>query len=172
MSEIPERRPDSLDELLTPPVGQLGDVVRRDMLARTTRVLRRRRRVSQLTRLACLAACYVAGMLTVYDFRPETSPPAPRPIAPSTSPSRAGTSALALEWRAIDHPEQAGTAYRAAGDRYLAENADPGAAARCYGSALSAGPAEDLTIDPNDSWLMMAIKDARQKEARDANRLQ
>jgi len=102
----------------------------------------------------------------------------PRDVATGAAADRSVNFAVpcryigALEWRAIDHPEQAGTAYRAAGDRYLAENADPGAAARCYGSALSAGPAEDLTIDPNDSWLMMAIKDARQKEARDANRLQ
>jgi hypothetical protein len=172
MSEFSEERPDSLDELLTPAVARIDDARRREVLVRTTRVLRRRRLAAHLTRLACLAACYVAGMLTMYDFRPEPAPPPPRPTATPTSPSSRPASALALEWQAVDHPEQAGPVYRAAGDRYLAEDADPGAAARCYGSALSAGPSEDLSIDPNDSWLMMAIKDARQKEARYANRLQ
>jgi hypothetical protein len=172
MSEFPEGQPDSLDELLMPSVGRVDDAVRQEVLARTTRVLHRRRWVAHLRRLACLAACYVAGLLTMYDFRPEPSPSPPQPTGAPTSPPSGPASALALEWQAIDHPEQAGPVYQAAGDRYLAEDADPGAAARCYGSALSAGASESLTIEPNDSWLMMAIKDARQKEARDANRLQ
>jgi hypothetical protein len=170
MSELPGQQPDSLDELLMPSVDPVGDAFRRDVFARTTSVLRRRRRAVQLARLTGLAACFVAGLLLMRELPLERLPPPPRPVPPP--PITEPTSASALEWEAIDHPERAAPLYRAAGDRYLTKDADPEAAARCYGSALSAGSSEDLTIDPNDSWLMMAIKDARQKEARDANRLQ
>jgi hypothetical protein len=172
MSDSYAPRPDPIDDLLAPPTAAVDDVFRQEVLARTTKVLRGRRRLSQLARLAGLAACFVAGLVTSHGLRP-TEPSAPSPVvARSAPPAVDATSALALEWEAIDHPDRAGALYRAAGDNYLAEDADPQAAVRCYGNALSAGSPQDLTIDPSDSWLLMAIKDARQKETRDANRLQ
>jgi hypothetical protein len=119
-----------------------------------------------------LAACIVV-VATMYGHRP--FPPEPALPAVTAAPPTAvppDETATALEWEAVDHPERAATLYRAAGDRYLAEEGDLAGAVRCYGNGLSAGAANDLTIDPGDSWLLMAIKDARQREKPDANRVQ
>jgi hypothetical protein len=59
--------------------------------------------------------------------------------------------------------------YRRAADRYLEEEGDVGSAVRCYGRALDEGGGRDLAIAPGDSWLLMVIKNARQKEKDDAN---
>ncbi len=174
MSDFSERPADPLDALLAPPTARPDEAFRRRVLGRTVGVLRRRRIVRWLTRSAALAACYAAGVLTAYALRPAPPPPqVVHVLAPPAPPAPAGPApALSQEWEAVDHPDQAAELYRAAGDRYLAEEADPRAAVRCYGNALSAGQAEDLTIGPGDSWLLMAIKDARQRERRDANHLQ
>jgi hypothetical protein len=171
MSEFFERPADPVDALLAAPSASASDFFQQKVLARTTAVLRRRRRFKQLARLTGLAACYVAGLLTMHGSRP-VEPLGPAPVVTAAAPPTEAVTALDLEWEAIDHPEQAGTLYRAAGDRYLAVDTDPGAATRCYGNALENGPAEELTIQPTDSWLLMAIKDARQREKQDANRVQ
>ena len=70
MSDPAGFTPDPLDDLLQPPPGEGGDALRRRLLERTTRVLRRRRRLRVVARIAALAACFVAGALTVYYFGP------------------------------------------------------------------------------------------------------
>jgi hypothetical protein len=65
-------------------------------------------------------------------------------------------------------PERAAL-LRQAGHRYLEEEADPEAALRCYSKSLDAGTKDDAKFSPNDDWLMMAIKNAREKETRHAN---
>jgi hypothetical protein len=134
-------------------------------------LLRRRRRLRQLGWAAALAACYGAGLLTVRWLTapaPHPGPPEvvrqPDPPAPAPPPT-----ALAVEWRAFDGGDRQAALYQEAGDRYLAEENDPRAALRCYGNGLDTGTPEDLAIAPSDSWLLMAIKDARQKEKRHAN---
>jgi hypothetical protein len=172
MSDFFERQPDPIDALLAPPSIASDDAFRQGVLARTTTVLRRRQRLKRLTRVAALAACYVAGLMTMHRIR-SVAPPALRSVVTAPEPPAAAqSSALALEWEAVDSPEQASTLYRTAGDRYLADETDPQAAMRCYGNALSSGSAEDLTVEPSDSWLLMAIKDARQKEKDDAKRVE
>jgi hypothetical protein len=173
MSDFSELPADPLDALLRPRPVAAPDDFRQRVLARTTVLLRRRRRLKALARVAALAACYVAGLATMHGHRP-LPPELTLPAVTATSPPAAPPpeTATALEWEAVDHPERAAALYRAAGDRYLADEGDPGGAVRCYGNGLSAGAANDLTIDPGDSWLLMAIKDARQKEKRDANRVQ
>jgi hypothetical protein len=161
-----------LDELLSPPAAEVDAGFRRTVLARTTRLVRRRRRLTQASWWAALAACFVAGLVASYGIWPST-PPEPPPAVSKTEPlTPEPATATALEWAAIDHPDRAAPLYQAAGDRYLAEDADPGAAVRCYGNALDAGSPADLTIQSTDSWLLMAIKDARQKETHDATRVQ
>jgi hypothetical protein len=61
------------------------------------------------------------------------------------------------------------TALLAAGDRYLNEAGDPEAALRCYRRALDAASDEQTRFSPDDNWLVMALKNAREKEARHAN---
>ena len=58
--------------------------------------------------------------------------------------------------------------YRKAGDGYL-EQGDEVAALRCYRKSLDGARRSDLVIQPEqDSWLLMSLKIARQKESNDA----
>jgi hypothetical protein len=77
--------------------------------------------------------------------------------------------ALVREWQAAENPDKRAILFRQAGDRYVAEGSDWESALRCYSGALNAGTEADLAISPDDNWLLMALKDARQKEKRHAN---
>jgi hypothetical protein len=57
----------------------------------------------------------------------------------------------------------------AAGDRCLNDIGDPEAALRCYERALNAASDDEVRFSADDNWLLMAIKNAREKEARHAN---
>jgi hypothetical protein len=166
--------PDPLDHLLAPPPLPAGSAdLHEDLLGRTSRLLRRRRRLRHLGRAAALAACYGAGLLTVRWLTAPAPPPGPpevvrQPDTPPRVPAPPPTG-LAAEWRALDGGDRQAALYQEAGDRYLAQENDPQAALRCYGNALDTGTPADLAIAPSDSWLLMAIKDARQKEKRHAN---
>jgi hypothetical protein len=178
MDEFYIREPDPLEELLAPPAPGDPAGLRDWLRERTTRLLRRRRRLRLLARAAALAACFAAGLVAMYALVPrppalprqEDTPRAEAPAPPPPEPAPAAAPALALEWRAFDTPDRGAELYRQAGDRYLRDEADPAAALRCYGNALGAAPAAGLTISDQDSWLLMAIKDARQRERHDANR--
>jgi hypothetical protein len=73
--------------------------------------------------------------------------------------------ALAKEWQAFDTrgPERVRLLLEA-GDRYIADHHDLASAVRCYRQALDAAPDDVLEINPNDNWLVMAMKLDRQKE--------
>jgi hypothetical protein len=172
MSDFSEHPTDPLDALLTPEYAPASDAFRLGVLARTTASLRRQRRLSILRRVAALAACYVAGLATMYGFRPAPPTHALPAVTAVTPPeSSEQDSATALEWKAVDHPDEEAALYRGAGDRYLADENDPKDALRCYSNGLDAGGGDSLAINPSDSWLLIAIKDARQKEKRDASRV-
>jgi hypothetical protein len=169
MHDIFAHEPDPLDGLLAAPPPPDTAALRGALLERTTRLVRRRRRLRRLALGAALAtaACALAGVVVVrLAVRPAQSPqeverhPHP-PRAPVTPPDG---SALALEYDAFDSTDGRSELYRRAGDRYLTEEADPQSALRCYGNALETGTEKDLTISPDDNWLLMAIKGARQKE--------
>jgi hypothetical protein len=162
---------DPCDDLLSVRPLPENTVLRQALLARTTTLLRRRR-LRRWARTAALAACGALGLLTLQ--RERTPAPAlpvarrpPQP-APPVAPPEAAPTALALEWQALDKPGPQPRLYRQAGDRYLREDADVESALRCYGQALNQGTADDLRIAPEDNWLLIAIKDARQREKRDA----
>jgi hypothetical protein len=168
MHDIFSREPDPLDGMLAPPSLPESDALRQAVYAQTRRVLRRRRRVRQLAYAATLFASFAAGALAM-----RTIPrPAPEPPARSASeetprdnpPASPVSSALAREWDAFDSQHRRGELYRRAGDSYLQDENDLQSALRCYGNALGGGTEQDLTISADDSWLLMAIKDARQKE--------
>jgi negative regulator of sigma E activity len=164
-----DKEPDALDELLAAPQPPAdAEALRQKLLSQTTGVLRFRRRVRQATWAAGLAAC-VAAVVFGFRGRPP-APVAPQPeVSDLPAPPAPDESALALEWRAFDSPNRQAELYRQAGDRYLTEGEDLQAALRCYANALDTATDDDQKVSPSDSWLLMAIKDAREKEKRDAN---
>src|SRR5262245_41380722 len=170
MTDIPE--PESLPPhpLLGVPVPGADDRLREALFARTARALRRRRVVCRLAHAAALAACFVAGLLTAEWRRPAAPPPREETVtvAPPATPAPAVAEPAELERLAKRSPERRGDLYRRAGDLYATEQGDLSSALRCYGEALDAGDDKNLTISTDDHWLLMAIKDARQKEKNDA----
>jgi hypothetical protein len=72
--------------------------------------------------------------------------------------------ALALEWQAAESLELQPATYREAGDRYLRDENDLASAVRCYANALDSTSENDLAVRADDSWLLMALKQARRKE--------
>jgi hypothetical protein len=178
MHDIFSPEPDPLDGLLAPPsLPSENEKLRRMVYAQTRRVLRRRHLVRQFAYAAAVAASFILGFLVLRaTTRPaptdvgeqEVSTPGssqhPSPDAPH-SPLPVADSALAREWRALDSDDQRAQLYRQAGDRYMTEENDPQSALRCYSNALDSGTQQDLTITADDNWLLMAIKDARQKES-------
>ena len=149
---------------------------------KTLGVMRRRRWLRRGSWLTGLAACYVAGILTMriwpvlemdhqVSIAPEqksdpqvNSAPTPTETKQST-PAQSPETALAMEWRALDSTEKRPDLFRLAGDRYLVEN-DIESATRCYRGALEGISDQDLKISVNDNWLLMSLKQAKQEEKR------
>ena len=174
MTDTPDRDPcEDLGRIGPPPPT---DRLRAGLWRQLQRRFRRRRWWRRAAVAAALAACYAAGFGTARLATEPTPTPGTAVIAAKktmpdkeTAPPAVFASAQALEWQALDSPEQRPEAYREAGDRYVAEEGDYRSAVRCYREALDAGSDRDLTIAPEDNWLLMALKDARQKEKRYAN---
>ena len=177
MTEPTNIVPDPLDGLLRPPPGGADEALRRRLLERTTRTVRGRRRLRIVVWAAALAACYILGLLTMLWLAPrrvevvrvvEPPPsPAPAPGAPPPAQPPAPTSAVALELKAFD--ERRPDLHRQAGDQYAHED-DPASALRCYGQSLNGASDKDLAISPDDDYLLMIVKEARQKEKNDAKK--
>jgi hypothetical protein len=172
MSDTPARDPcaDFLEEPLPAPVDA---ALRQRLLGQTTRILRRRKWRKRAGVAAALAACYLAGAVTVYLLHA----PAPAQTVVVTLESRsilpprtntATPSALVLENQALDSVQPRPELYRLAGDRYVAESGDLQSALRCYRQALDEASEQDLQIRPEDNWLLIALKEARQKEKENA----
>jgi hypothetical protein len=84
--------------------------------------------------------------------------PGPADVQLKTPPDAAMPSALAMEWKAFDAPQaQRFVLYLQAGDRYERED-DLASAVRCYAQAVRTAAPEALQIEPNDSWLLVALK--------------
>ncbi len=178
MHDIFNREPDPLDGMLHPPSPPDNEALRQQVYAQTRRVLQRRRRWRQLAYTAALAASFVAGLLVMRLTTPRPAPALPSepevvvkqpektPQPPDRLPqSSADENALALENDAFDSTDHRVERYRQAGDTYMNEEYDPQSALRCYRNALDNATKNDLAISTNDNWLLMAIKDARQKES-------
>jgi hypothetical protein len=65
---------------------------------------------------------------------------------------------------ALASEDQRPVLFRRAGDRYLENDHDVKSALRCYARALETSSDQDLTISADDSWLLIALKKARQEE--------
>jgi hypothetical protein len=157
---------DPLDDLLTPTPSPPDESLRQQLFARTARVLRWRRRSRQLGTVGLALATCAAGLLLVLGpFPPEEPTALPRAVvkAEVPPPPEEPTSPVALEWRALEHPDEAVRHYTAAADGYL-QVGDTTNAMRCYGNALDEGGSAALEANTNDTWLFLAIKQARKKE--------
>ena len=161
---------------------------RQRLLLQTQRLLRRRRRIKRLGYITALAACYLAGAATVHGWTQWSAGPMKLDLDERTAelarsadhitPTAVPTSsqvrlpvqqdpdvpATVVESMAAQIPGQRGVLFRTAGDRYLLELGDIESAVRCYRRALDACAEQDLVVASNDSWLLMALKQARQKE--------
>ncbi|HTU90127.1 MAG TPA: hypothetical protein VMF69_08640 [Gemmataceae bacterium] len=177
MHEFFSREPDPIDAMLRPPSPADNEMLRQSVYMRTQRVLCRRRRLRQFAYAASLLLSFAVGAGTMRMTSPQPAPvvdsPAPsaskdQPQLPDNPLPSTDDSALEREWVAFDSIDRRGELYRQAGDRYMTEENDPQSALRCYSNALDNGTEQDLAISSNDHWLLMAIKDARQKEKKNA----
>jgi hypothetical protein len=175
MHDIFSREPDPLDGMLRPPSLPENEALHQAVYCRTRRVLQRRHCLRQFTYAASLLVSFAAGSLAMWVILPAHSAsketPLPAPIASKEEipPAPPDVSALASEWIAFDSEDHRGELYRQAGDHYMTEEVDPQSALRCYSNALDSGTEQDLAISTDDDWLLMAIKNARQKEKKHAN---
>src|SRR5262249_5350742 len=151
---------DPLAELLAAPGPVDAEAVRRSLLAETTRRLRRPRRLRFAVLAAALAACYVAGLLTMYLLRPAPAAPvvvsqarprgpAPTPVPPPTDPP-----AVARKTPEPPEPSERAALLRQQGDHYLNDENDPESALHSYTQALNAGTPDDAKFSPEDNWLL------------------
>lgn len=178
MHDIFSREPDPLEGMLYPPPPSENELLRQAVYAQTQRALRRRRRWRQGAYAASLLLSFASGLVAMWMVLPmrnaSKDSPSPVPLVaaeketPRASEGPVDDSALAAEWTAFDSTEHRAELYRKAGDRYMEEENDPLSALRSYGNALDNGTEQDLAISSDDNWLLMAIKDARLKEKKDA----
>jgi hypothetical protein len=173
MTDIPAPEHDPWAKLLTPKPAGPRPEFRRGVLLRTLQALRRRVWLHRLGVLAAMAACYLAGILTVHltatpsrtgSDNVAVKPPEVAPPPPENETPVVRAPAVALENQACDSATKRPDLYRLAGDRYAEEEGDLRSAVRCYQQALDETPAKDRAITPDDNWLLMALKTARQKE--------
>jgi hypothetical protein len=172
---------DDLDELLTskpPPTEPPG--WGEAMLTDAARVQRRRRWLVRGRRVAVVAACYAAGLASMWYWSGDHQPPLPvmaerppgpelQPVVPSdVDPYRNDPPERLERWAFLQSGTKRMELYRRAGDEFLRRD-DVNAALRCYRRALDGGSAADLAVRADkDTWLLMSLKIARQKERPDA----
>jgi hypothetical protein len=187
MDEAPACDGDPAEEYLArPSLECAGEGFRRRLLLQTSAVLRRRRRAKRWGGIAALVACYLAGIVTArFGLSPGAADgtqvmghsaeavrgggePSIAPASGDQAQSR-DVPAVVLEWRALDSRERRPDLLRLAGDRYLDENNDVQSALRCYRRLLDTGSEADLAVSANDTWLLIALKEGRQKERTHAN---
>jgi len=184
-SNVPED--DLVDELLHVEGPTGVDRTRLPLLAETTSVVRRRRMARRLGVVAALAGCYLAGLLTTWAVAarggkpgpirrdapvvrqwaaPEETPQKAVPSVPESSPSRdarprrpaPGPRGTAVARADFEH-------IRRVSDRYLHEQGDLVTALHYYRRALKEASTEERAISvEKDSWLLMALKQARIEE--------
>jgi hypothetical protein len=167
---------DPLDRLLGPlAAAPPTDPLRDSVLNKTVGLVRRRRHWRRIQQAAALAACYLAGLGTMWLAHRPSQPEVPMAIrtdsGPPEQPSSAkalpleedlGVPALVIERVAsASGGDRLAQLYRRAGDRYLEQNGDYQAATRCYERALEVSTEAELAIAPDDSWLLTALKKAR-----------
>ncbi len=149
-----------------PPAG-----LQESIFAQTCRVVRAKARQRRLVALGVVAAAYMAGITTALLWTETpgrmnsgallTSPsidkerkdePFPSYIEPSELVRRSETAS----------PEDRIRLLKQAGDIYLSDQYEIEKALQCYRRALDSRPQSlQMRVEPDDSWLLAALKDAR-----------
>lgn len=152
----------------------LRENVRSDVLARSTSTLRRRgRRPGWLVGGAALVTAYAAGLATMVFLPSATKRPTDSEIAVRIAPDNAPTERIAIDATmvhgAIDpealslallemEPSQQVELLRQAGNWYLYEAKDIGAATGCYKRMLAIVREQDSVEWPEgSSWLLASL---------------
>jgi hypothetical protein len=185
MSE-PDEFADDLDGRLRPVGGgrsAAADALRKAVLNQTVGVIRFRRRLRKSVLAASLVACYLAGVATMGLHAPASttvscpsntqttaaqSPPTPQEspapeMAKDLPKSQSGPPSLENKQAAGPKLARDEILCRQ-GDRSLADG-NLKQAIRKYQLALNLAPADRRAIAPEqDTWLLMALKNARTKE--------
>jgi hypothetical protein len=96
----------------------------------------------------------------------ETPKPQPSPEEQKPPAALVQVNPVELEWTAFDaaDDQQRVRLYFQAGDLYLEKQNDYDSALRCYSQALHYCEARELDFNPNDNWLVMALKRDHRKE--------
>jgi hypothetical protein len=173
MSAPDTPRDDAIDVMLGADRRPCGDDrLRAAVLARTISTIRFHRRLKRCALAAALVGCYLAGAVTMRIWNPiggNLPQPAVVQVAqdqqpqPVVSPSRGPVRSADHQFASVKISRY--EAVRRAADRNLLERDDLPSAIRGYKRALDLASAEERAISPvQDSWLLMALKDAREKE--------
>jgi hypothetical protein len=166
---------DPLDDFLDEGFAcEPNDGLKAAMRLRTTRVLRGRRLVRQLALVGLAAACYLAGVATMWFLPPQLTAVADAPaktvviaenkIEPSPQEKPPERPEIYEFEAQTAPPSERYAQLRKAGDIYLEQAHDYASALRCYRQAFDAGGEQALAFSTDDNWLVMAIKNARKKE--------
>ena len=175
-------RPDEIETLLegSASPAAAGEPLRRELLARTTGVIRRRRHMRRFGIFGAVACAYLAGVMTVSlrtsrtetviaDLSVHQSSTARRDAGEDANPagSEVAASTLEVPLGALSESGRYELFCRAA-DRHLTETGDFTAALNLYRQALNTANEDELAIAAGrDTWLLMALKNARQQERTD-----
>jgi hypothetical protein len=137
-------------------------LLREVVLSQTVGVIRFRRRLRKCVLAVSLAGCYVAGLATTLALRRPAEYGTPLPSAVSSSlPKPSGPPNSEGGFTKLARVE----IVRRDADRCLLERGDVKEAVRHYDHFLKLASADQRAISPKqDSWLLMALKDARSKE--------
>ncbi len=157
-----------LDDLLQPGDSESSPQMKESVMSAARPVLRRRRWTRRAMHLGGIVACFVAGMLTMQvgdSWQSVGASPLTlcnqgvAQIRHENSESK--PSASELEWTALEEEKGQAKKYEAAGDQFLKRERDPEAALRCYQKALNS---QTPPASAKGTWLMMALKYAREEE--------
>jgi hypothetical protein len=188
MSENPLRDP--LENFLQEPPSLPAESALRDsLLKQTSSMLCKPRWWRRRPLVAGIAACILVAIVSVYlalrtgNVEPlpkkdvvergnqrlppkETPKPQPPPEEPKPPAALVKVNPVELEWTAFDaaDDQQRVSLYFQAGDLYLEKQNDYESALRCYSQALHYCEAHELVFNPNDNWLVMALKRDHRKE--------
>ena len=180
MSSPDEFQNDSLDVVLGGKSKICGDDrLRQAVLAGTLGVIRRRRRLKRCAVVSTLLGCYLAGMATVMFWRSgkeDLSKLSTRQIATDKRPTSVAPVQLPPDFAG---PPDQKAVYKVASkydvlcrqaDRLLKDPENLQLAVRTYSQALKYASANQRAISPeHDTWLLMALKDAKSKETKHEN---
>jgi hypothetical protein len=181
MSDLPE----PLEDFLQHPPDLPAEAALQQSLARRTSAMLPRARHRRWPMTAAFAASVLLTLVSAYfvlryinlddpakkDFvENKNEAPQEKPKSPKDEPKPAAVAKVIepreLEWTAFDAANDAERArlYYQAGDLYVEKHADYDAAVRCYAQAIRYSEPRDLEFNPDDNWLVMALKRDHRKE--------